>query len=264
MRTTSWAGAPHLPGAFAANHGAGGVVFDPLTQRIYASDPVHHRIDMFNTRGQLVQTLDPLGLHTPTFLALDAAGNRLFVDDNGARIVELSLSGSGQIIPFAHTPFPAIFSLGDVAFDAANGNLYVSRSLTSNQTARGASPVVVYSTRTGRRVILAASFPGIGSFATGIAYDPANGDLYVGGEQTTGSSPTAFMASYTPQGRQLSGAGGLPGRARQCGARIWHLRRPAERRDPRLGRHAPPCPYAPRRRRASGDVADDEQRHADG
>jgi DNA-binding beta-propeller fold protein YncE len=201
----------HLPGAFAANHGAGGVVFDPLNQRIYASDPVHNRIDVFNTRGQLVQTLDPLGLHDPTFLALDASGNRLFVDDNGARIVELSLSGSGQIIPFAHTPFHAIFSLGDgMAFDAANGNLYVSRSLTSNQAARGASPVVVYSTRTGRRVIPAASFPGIGSFATGIAYDPANGDLYVGGEQTTGSSPTAYVASYTPQGQRLSGAGAFP------------------------------------------------------
>lgn len=196
-------------GGFPADTDAGGVVFDPLNQRIYASDPVHNRIQVYTTSGRLVQTIDPVGLHDPTFLALDATGGRLFVGNDGSSLVQLTLTG--EIVPFAHTPFHAIFAQGDgMAFDPANGDLYVTRSLSSTQAASGAAPVVVYSTRSGERVHPSGGFPGIGSFASVIAYDPADAELYVGGERTAGTSPTAFVAAYTPAGQRVSGATAFP------------------------------------------------------
>ena len=77
---------------------------------------------------------------------------------------------SGQTNTVIGTPIPVGHFPSGIAFDSANGNLYV---------ANGGSATISVISGQNNQVIGTIAGPGDGTSAGGIAFDSANGNLYV-------------------------------------------------------------------------------------
>lgn len=198
-------------GGFADASQPTGLVYDPVTQTVFVSDAEKGAIYEYTTSGKLVAKLDPPILQSPKYLALNAAGNRLYVyNDSGESPGLIQLTLTGTVIPFQNTQFSSIFSSGNgMAYDPRADRLFVTRELGGSQYASGSSPVVAFNATTGDRVHVPGNFAGVGQSPYGIAYDPQSNELYVCGIYSK-SNHSHYVGAYSADGTKQSRATAFP------------------------------------------------------
>jgi DNA-binding beta-propeller fold protein YncE len=255
--TTTIAG---TPGTFGSTDGTGtgaqffapaGVAYDPTTSDLYVTDTDNCTVRQLTTAG-VVTTLagtagtcfnftdgtgSAAGFQYPGGITYDPGNGKLYITDNdNCAIRQITTAGAVTTIAGAG-PFACAFADGTgtaanfqypngAAYDSHTGNLYIADS--GNCVVRKLSTAGVVTTIAGNAG--ACSFAdGTGTAAhfqypNGIAYDPANGNLYVTdsfncvvrqvtttGVVTTvaGKAGTCSFADGTATGARLSGPKGI-------------------------------------------------------
>lgn len=137
------------------------VAYDPVDQAMYVADSGSNELTVLDAAtGDLVSTIATGS--TPFFVAYDPAMDRVCASDFGSGT--LSCFGSQEFTPALTTSASgAPFWL---AYDPAQNVMYVSG---------GADNISVLNGTTG----LTAGMVDVGNASAGIAYDPANGEVYV-------------------------------------------------------------------------------------
>ncbi|MCY0878309.1 MAG: hypothetical protein OWU84_05155 [Firmicutes bacterium] len=195
---------PLAPGAFRQATEPTGMAYDAQNQRLYVADANAGAVFVYNTRGRLLQTLNPPPLLEPTYLAVVPGWNRLFVYQDGGTANQMgfmALTLAGKVVPWpGHATFPQVFALGNaVTVDPSAHLLFVSRSLTGSQAASGAAAVVAYNANTGRAVPTAEAFPGAGANPTDVLYVGADNTVYVSG-YANGPDQGHYVRGFRPNG----------------------------------------------------------------
>ncbi|HEV2690264.1 MAG TPA: hypothetical protein VGV35_17020, partial [Bryobacteraceae bacterium] len=143
-------------------------------ETVYVASQTDGTVTAYDTAGT-IQTQIAAGLNTPTGLTVDGAGN-LYIGDFGNSVIRKYAVSTGTLSAFATLPGGS--GPFGIAFDPA-GNAYVS-ALNSG--------LVYKFNEAGEQQPGTASVPS----ARGIAYNPADGNLYV---VSTGSKDAIYKVT---------------------------------------------------------------------
>lgn len=147
--------------------GPKGILYDPLTDRIYVAASNNGTVQVIDPATNLVLTSIPVG-SDPRYLALDPAIGELFVTNtlsNNVSVINASDNLDVGSIPVGANPI-------GINFDPANGYLYVADSWVYTGTESNVSVINASSQA------VVATIP-VGSDARDLAYDPLNELVYV-------------------------------------------------------------------------------------
>jgi hypothetical protein len=143
-------------------------------------------------------SVTPFGnVYQPRGIAYDSNSGHLYITDNEyPSLFEFDTQGN-QIAEYCYQPNPTCLSpgslFGGITFDSGNALLYAT--VGPGYSSAGASSVIAIS-ESGIVQSLTGTFPGLNS-ASGIAYDPYNGSIYV----VDHSAGKVFQ--YDEQGNEL-------------------------------------------------------------
>jgi len=157
-----------------------GVAFDPSTRRVYTTDMVGHQIVVFDAAAGHKQVATwPAGGEQPMNIAVDTAGSRIFVSNQGTGTLTVIDTKSGKLIKSIPTGGGAL----SVAYAPKNGHVYVT-----NRNA-GTTSVV-----DAKSLEVIANLP-TGSMPQTVTVDHATGLVYVTNKARAGGGRGRGAAS---------------------------------------------------------------------
>jgi YVTN family beta-propeller protein len=187
-QTNTVVGSPIPVGA-----GPRGIAFDPANGDLYVANEHHDTVSVISGRANaVVGNPIPVGVN-PLAIAFDPANGDLYVTNINSvgtpssqcntvcNTVSIISAESNTIVGNPITVGNAPFG---VAFDSANGDLYVSNFGDNN-----------LSVISGHTNTIIGSRVGVGNGPSGIAFDPANDNLYVANSHDN----TVSVISTSPQ-----------------------------------------------------------------
>ena len=217
-------------------HGPSGIVYDPVTARLYVADTLNHTIRTLTLDGALSTLAGQAGttgsaddtgtaatFYGPQGLAVDVSGHLYVADTNNNTIRKVVIS-SGAVSTVAGNAGSAgsadgvgtaarFYYPSGVAADAA-GNVYVAD--TENHTLREISPTGIVTTQAGQ-VGISGSADGQGAaarfyFPTGIAAD-SGGTIYIADTNNytvrVAQRPVVPTITVQPQGQTVTAGSGV-------------------------------------------------------
>ena len=161
-----------------------GMAYDAANGNLYVSNTYADTVSVINPRtNQVSSTLTSTTFHGPIGVAYDAANTNIYVANNNSTLLSVINPSTSQVstIPAGGT-FP--YAIG---VDAGTGALYVADQ---------ASPLVAV-IQPGNTNPVTSTFS-VPNAPFGVAYDPANGDMYVTGGVLTVIGP--YTVSYRGNG----------------------------------------------------------------
>ncbi len=173
-----------------------GMAYDPATGDVYVSDAVLGDVVVMDASSGILTARIPLGSNArPQGVAYDPGNGYLYVADSGTRTVSVIDGATNRIVAnvtVGVTPFA-------IAVDDANGDLYVANG---GPMGSGSHTVSVINGTTDQVIATISFFAS--SMLNGIAYDSANGCLYViqtdVGDVTVIDGATNTVAGVIPLG----------------------------------------------------------------
>jgi YVTN family beta-propeller protein len=166
-----------LVSSIPAGTAPAGVAYDPMNGYLYIAEVASDNVEVLNTTTYHSVTTIPVG-NDPVNVAVDDATGFVYVSNFESASVSVINGSSDQVA----ATIPVGIQPGGIAYDDANGNLYVATEYPTvihygaGETNNG--NVTVINGTTNHVVAL------IPVYANPIsaAYDPSNGQLYVGNE----------------------------------------------------------------------------------
>jgi YVTN family beta-propeller protein len=163
-----------------------GLAFDPANGEIYVANANSNTISVISSSTNQVIATIPLNMQ-PRYIVFDSANKNMYVAGviivtnpigTSSDTLALSVISSSTNQVIATMPIAGgsqeVGDIGGIAFDPANGNIFVTSILTNTAANVNMDAVLVFSTSS-NKVIATLSISG----PEAVAFDPANGDVYV-------------------------------------------------------------------------------------
>jgi YVTN family beta-propeller protein len=142
------------------------LAFDPVNGDIYVSNYGSNTVSVISAYNNTVMATLAVG-QLPAQVAFDPSDGEVYVaSDGGLSVISSSTNAVVANVSSARGGIPE-----DFAFDSANANIYLAN--------RGYGPGNTVAVVSGSTNSVVAT-PLVGSYPNAIAFDPSNGDIYVG------------------------------------------------------------------------------------
>jgi YVTN family beta-propeller protein len=174
------------------------VAYDPHNNEVYVADRTGGNVTVWGAQNHTNLRSIPVG-SSPTSIVFDPENNTLFVANEGSSNVSVIDDTTNSVV---HS-----VSLGGaylLAYDAGSDSIYNAEYFTNDVEAFNAS---TYATLSGSPLYLGG---GGGYYVQGLAFDPANGEMYVDdstgdalyalGTASASTYPVDFVETGLPQG----------------------------------------------------------------
>jgi YVTN family beta-propeller protein len=163
-------------------------VYDNGTGEIFVANLYSNDVSVVTATTNAVLTTIPVGLE-PAALAYDEAVGRIFVANYNSSSVSVISDATNSVI--ATIPVPALPN--SVVLDRMNGDVYVAAG-GPGFISGAPGNISVISPATDSVV---ANVTGVGPAPWGLAYDSANGDVYVGANSFSGWTSVTVVSGAT-------------------------------------------------------------------